>query len=125
EAVMADSVLLQTIQAPTDAKAWDFQPPADVELRTDCPLRLTCRSDGSEYFSKEWLALAGAGGPLADSFERQPVIPVQTNRYGGYWPIFCSSGEGEVRNVLRLSNRLGLPGVRRPSVDAANVETAD
>lgn len=125
EAVMADAVLAETIQAPTDEKAWEFQPPADVELRNECPPRLTCRTDGTEYFSQEWLTLAGAGGALADSFERQPVVPVQTNRYGGYWPIFCSSAQGEVRNVLRLSTHLGLPGVRRPSVDATNVETAD
>lgn len=125
EAVMADPVLAATIQAPTEANAWEFQPPADVVLLNECPLRISCRSDGSEYFSKEWIALAGAGGPLADSFERQPVVPVQTNRYGGYWPIFCSSTEGDVRNVLRLSNHLGLPGLRPPSADAANVETAD
>lgn len=125
EAVMADRILAQTIQAPTDDKGWTFQPPDDVVLLPECPLRLSCRPDGTEYFGKEWLSLAGAGGPLADSFERAPVIPVQTNRYGGYWPIFCSSVEGEVRNVLRLSTHLGLPGVRRPSVDAANVETAD
>ena len=125
ETVMADPVLSQIIEAPTDDKAWEFQPSPDVTLRPDCPLRLTCRPDGKEYFSNEWLELAGDGGPLADSFERQPVIPVQTNRYGGYWPIFCSSTQGEVRNVLRLSNHIGLPGVRRPSVDATNVETAD
>jgi len=125
EAVMADPVLAQTIGALTDDKAWEFQPPSDVVLLAECPLRSSCRSDGQEYFSKEWVALAGAGGPLADSFERQPVVPVQTNRYGGHWPIFCSSAQGEMRNVLRLSNQLGLPGLRRPSVDAANVETAD
>jgi hypothetical protein len=125
ETVMADPVLAQIIEAPTDDKAWEFQPSPDVTLLPDCPLRLTCRPDGKEYFSNEWLELAGDGGPLADSFERQPVIPVQTNRYGGYWPIFCSSTQGEVRNVLRLSNHIGLPGVRRPSVDATNVETAD
>ena len=125
EAVMADRILAQTIQAPTDDKGWTFQPPADVVLLSECPLRLSCRPDGSEYFGTAWLNLAGTGGALADSFERAPVIPVQTNRYGGYWPIFCSSVEGEVRNVLRLSTHLGLPGVRRPSVDAANVETAD
>ncbi len=111
EAVMADSALAQTIQAPTDAKEWEFQPPADVTLLNECPLRLSCRPDGNEYFSQEWLRLAGEGGALADSFERPPVVPVQTNRYGGFWPIYCSSNaEGEVRNVLRLSNRLGLPG---------------
>lgn len=125
EGVMADRILAQTIQAPAEDKAWEFQPPADVVLLTECPPRLTCRKDGTEYFGQEWLTLAGDGGPLADSFERQPVIPVQTNRYGGYWPIFCSAPEGEVRNVLRLSTHLGLPGARRPSVDAANVETAD
>ena len=125
EAVMADRILAQTIQAPADDKGWEFQAPADVVLLSECPPRLICRKDGTEYFGKEWLTLAGDGGPLADSFERQPVVPVQTNRYGGYWPIFCSSPEGEIRNVLRLSTHLGLPGVRRPSVDAANVETAD
>lgn len=125
EAVVADTVLAQTIQAPADDKEWEFQPPDDVVLLPECPLRLSCRRDGNEYFSAAWVTLAGAGGPLADSFERQPVVPVQTNRYGGYWPIFCSSPAGEMRNVLRLSTHLGLPGVRRPSVDAANVETAD
>jgi len=125
EAAMADSALAQTIQAPTEEKEWEFQPPADVVLLNECPLRLSCRSDGSEYFSQEWMTLAGDGGALADSFERQPVVPVQTNRYGGSWPIYCSSPEGQVRNALRLSNRLGLPGVRTNSVDAANVETAD
>ncbi|MEZ4737249.1 MAG: transglycosylase domain-containing protein [Caldilineaceae bacterium] len=136
EAVIADPVLAQgltapnpkdeeTVDEPAEVTDWSFHPPADVVLLAECPLRLSCRRDGSEYFSQEWLALAGDGGPLADSFDRQPVIPVQTNRYGGYWPIFCSSTKGEVRNVLRLSNRLGLPGVRRPSADAASVETAD
>jgi len=133
EAVMADPVLAQLLAAPdhekgdepAEATDWSFQPPDDVVLLAECPLRLSCRRDGNEYFSKEWIALAGDGGPLADSFERQPVVPVQTNRYGGYWPIFCGSTEGEVRNVLRLSNRLGLPGLRRPSADAASVETAD
>ncbi len=110
ESVLADATMLTAIDAPADAKSWEFTPSSDVVLLKECPPRLACRSDGTEYFSKEWLKAAGVGGPLADSFERQPTVPVYVNRYGGFWPIFCAQSTGETRNVLRLSSKLGLPG---------------
>lgn len=112
EAVMADRTLMTALDAPADARRWQFTPPDDVVLLNECPPRLRCRSDRTEYFSKEWVRMAGAAGPLADSFERQPTVPVYTNRYGGYWPIFCAQEGGQVRNVLRLSDQLGLPSMR-------------
>jgi penicillin-binding protein 1C len=110
EGILNNATFLHVLDSPTDAKGWNFTPPDDVVLLKACPPRLNCRGDGTEYFSKEWVKLAGDGGPLADSFERQPTVPVYVNNYGGFWPIFCAQSGGEVRNVLRLSNQMGLPG---------------
>ncbi|MCA9934093.1 MAG: transglycosylase domain-containing protein, partial [Anaerolineales bacterium] len=110
EGVLNNATFLHVLDSPTDAKGWNFTAPDDVVLLKACPPRLNCRGDGTEYFSKEWVKLAGVGGPLADSFERQPTVPVYVNSYGGFWPIFCTQSGGEVRNVLRLSNQMGLPG---------------
>ena len=109
ERVLADPTLLRAIDAPTSPKDWEFVPPTEVVLLKECPPRLDCRGDRTEYFAKKWVKAAGVAGPLADSFERQPTVPVYVNRYGGFWPIFCAKQGGEVRNVLRLSNYLGLP----------------
>ena len=109
EAVIADSSLLTAIDASAGNRGWEFIASDDVVLLKECPPRQSCRGDATEYFSKSWVKMAGAAGPLADSFERQPTIPVYTNRYGGFWPIFCAQEGGRTRNVLRLSNQLGLP----------------
>lgn len=121
EAVMADQGLLTVLDAPAGNRGWEFTPPDDVVLLNECPPRQSCRGDGTEYYSKEWVKLAGSAGPLADSFERQPTVPVYTNRYGGFWPIFCAQEGGRTRNVLRLSDHLGLPS----SADRNAVATAD
>ncbi|MEZ4618929.1 MAG: transglycosylase domain-containing protein [Caldilineaceae bacterium] len=121
EGVLADSTLLAAIDAPADAKSWEFTPSSDVVLLKECPPRLNCRGDGTEFFAKKWVEMAGVAGPLADSFERQPTVPVYVNRYGGFWPIFCAKAGGEVRNVLRLSNQLGLPNQKtQATVPAVN-----
>jgi penicillin-binding protein 1C len=124
EGILANTTLLTAIDAPADGKSWEFTPPGDVVLLKECPPRLACRGDGTEYFSKDWVKLAGAGGPLADSFERQPTVPVYVNRYGGFWPIFCAQSGGEIRNVLRLSSTLGLPGWQ-PRNTVQTVNTID
>ncbi len=122
ESVLADSALLTAINAPADTKGWRFTPPNDVVLLSECPPRQDCRGDDTEYFSKEWVRMAGAAGPLADSFERQPTVPVYTTRYGGFWPIFCAQAGGRLRSVLRLSNQLGLPNHKAPN-PVATVDT--
>ena len=124
EAVLADPTLLAAINAPADAKNWEFTPPTDVTLLDACPPRLTCRSGSSEYFSQQWIELAGAGGPLADSFERQPTVPIHVNRFGGSWPIYCTRADGDVRNVLRLSTQIGLPNQPKAAAVSA-VQQAD
>ncbi|MEZ4867578.1 MAG: transglycosylase domain-containing protein [Caldilineaceae bacterium] len=124
EAVLADPALLQTIDAaPQDEAAWDFTPPDDVVLLHECPPRLICRPDGTEYFSQAWLALAGNDGPLADSFERRPTVPVQVNRFGGSWPIYCvDEKNGKVRNAMRLATTLGLPGLADRPINSAQFD---
>lgn len=124
EQILNDTTLLRAIDAPLDSKGWNFTAPDDVVLLKECPPSLTCRGDQTEYFSKEWMRLAGSGGPLADSFERQPTVPVYVNRYGGFWPIYCARGDGEMRNVLRLASRMGLPGWQ-PRNTVQTVNSAD
>lgn len=124
EAVLADPSLLAAINAPADAKGWEFMPSSDVTLLEACPPRQSCRGGGREYFSNAWIEAAGAGGPLADSFEQQPTVPIHVNRFGGSWPIYCARTDGQVRNVLRLSEQIGLPNQRKPAEIAA-VQHAD
>ena len=82
EAVLASPAMLATLDAPADAAAWQFDLPTDMERRADCPPGVTCR-EGGEFFSREWLDVAGEAGPLADSVALAPTAPVYADRGQG------------------------------------------
>jgi penicillin-binding protein 1C len=109
ERIIRDSELLVRIDAPADAGAWAFAAPPDVELHNTCPPGVTCRQDGGEYFSNEWLQLAAlSGGPLSDSVVRAPSLSVYRNQQlVGY----CLEDRGVVRDLVRLPARFGPPGL--------------
>jgi len=110
EAVMADAQLVKILAVPQDdSTAWDFKPPPTVEMRPDCPPRLTCRT-GGEYFDQAWLAAAGVDGPLADSFVREPTAAVHRNKYSDDpgWPIYCADPAGKERTLLRMTASIGF-----------------
>jgi penicillin-binding protein 1C len=110
EGVLADPALRQTLGVGDDPVAWQFVPPADVELRPDCPPGATCR-EGGEYFSRAWLAAAGEAGPLADSVVKAPSAPVYAALpEGGRWTAYCRVEPAAVRPLLKLPGQLGLPG---------------
>ncbi len=112
EAVLADPALLAAIAAPSDARAWAFVPPPDVEQRPDCPPGLACR-EGGEYFSQAWLGAAGEAGPLADSVALVPSAPVYAALPdAGRWTAYCRTEPAAVRPLLTLPDRLGLPAAR-------------
>jgi penicillin-binding protein 1C len=115
QAVIDDPALLGLLAAPVDPALWEFTPPPGVEQRPDCPPGVRCRS-GGEYFSQDWLALAGELGPLADTVERAPAAPVyvetpEGSRRAGY----CALDGAAERTMLRLSGEYGLPGLFRPA----------
>ncbi|MFN8440762.1 MAG: transglycosylase domain-containing protein [Caldilineaceae bacterium] len=109
ESVLADAEALATLGVPGDDAAWNFAAPEGVELRTECPVGVSCRRNG-EYFNRRWIDKAGANGPLADSVEFAPSAPVfvqqgdQTRRAG-----YCLLPNGAVRPVLKVRDHLGLP----------------
>jgi hypothetical protein len=105
--VMNDPDLRARIGAPDDPAAWEFTPPADVELVDACPAGLVCR-EGGEYFARDWLALSTAtGGPLSDSVVTAPSLSVYRN---GQLIGYCLADTGIVRTLVRLPARFGLPG---------------
>ena len=109
EAVLQQGDLLREIGAadPTDDAAWQFQPPADVLVAPGaCPPRVTCRK-GGEIFSAEWLAAAGAAGPLADTVTLTAAAPVAV---GNAWTAYCETESGAARALLKLPGPLGLAG---------------
>jgi penicillin-binding protein 1C len=112
EEVVKTPEFLKTLDVPVDdPDAWAFTPPADVALRTECPLNLTCRKDG-EYFTRAWLTAAGADGPLADMFVTAATVPVHADRAGNAWgPVYCSQPGGQERTLFRLADIHGLAGV--------------
>ena len=109
EAVLASPDLLQVLGVTTDnPDEWAFTPPADVTLDAACPFNLACRK-GGEYFTREWLAAAGADGPLADMFVTQPTVPVHADRAGNpYGAIYCVDPAGVDRKLFRLDDLQGL-----------------
>ncbi len=110
EGVLADPALRQTLGLGDDPAAWQFTPPADVEQRDECPPGATCR-EGGEYFSRSWLAAAGAAGPLADSVGKASSAPVfATLGENGRWTAYCRFEPAVVRPLLKLPGPLGLPG---------------
>jgi hypothetical protein len=83
---LADEQFLALLEAPSDEQAWQWQPPASVQLLSDCPPHLVCHPEG-DYFAQSWLELMGDAGPLADSV------------------VYCGNNA-----VLRLPNMPRLPG---------------
>ncbi len=90
---------------------WAFPMPDGVVKLDLCPPKMTCRA-GGEYFSQAWLDAAGDLGPLADSVSRVETIPLYSMLGGYSWvPVYCEdpySDQGQMREVLRLSGKLGL-----------------
>ena len=83
EAVLADPAMLQMLNAPADAEAWNFEPPAGVsQVARTCPPELSCR-EGGEYFSQRWLEHMAAAGPYADSFLSGVMAPVSVQLANG------------------------------------------
>lgn len=118
EGVLASPAMLATLEAPADAVAWQFNPPTDMERRTDCPPGVTCR-EGGEYFSREWLDAAGEAGPLADSVGLAPTAPVYADRgQGAQWTAYCQVEPAALRPLLRLPGDLGLPQPNQPPTPA-------
>jgi hypothetical protein len=98
EVVLADERFLSVLDAPQDDESWQWQPPANLQLLSDCPPRLTCHPDG-EYFTQAWLDLMGDAGPVADSI------------------VYCDE-----QAVLRLPNMPRLPA-NNPNAQAGNNQT--
>ncbi len=115
EATLESPELLTMLDAdPDDPADWAFTPPADVELHDACPFNLTCRA-GGDYFTADWMAAAGANGPLADMFVTEPTIPVHRTRAGIPWgQIYCGQANGEPRTLFRLADMQGLAGSSQP-----------
>lgn len=117
EAVLADPNLLAALDAPGDAAAWEFLPPADMEQRPECPPGVVCR-EGGEYFSLQWLQAAGDVGPLADSVAQVPTAPLYADAgQGGQWTAYCRVEPAVLRPLLRLPGRFGLPDPAQPPAD--------
>lgn len=113
EGVLASPQMLATLGAPADPAAWQFQPPADMERRAECPPGLFCR-EGGEYFSRRWLEATGEGGPLADSVALVPSAPVYVDRgQGPQWAAYCRTEPAALRPLLRLPSRFGPPAADR------------
>jgi penicillin-binding protein 1C len=112
EAVVSTPELLKTLGVPADdPEAWAFTPPPDVVRREACPMNLTCREEG-EFFTRDWMAVAGRDGPLADMFITAPTVPVHLDRSGNPWgPLYCSQPGGQERTLFRLADIQGLAGV--------------
>ncbi|MCX6044430.1 MAG: transglycosylase domain-containing protein [Chloroflexi bacterium] len=108
EAVLRDPALLALLNAPADESAWQFTVPPGVEQRPDCPPNVICRTNG-EYFTTRWLQANGEAGPLADSVEIIPNVPVyvqqgeQTRRVG-----FCTFDQAAPHLALKLPRGVGL-----------------
>jgi penicillin-binding protein 1C len=114
EAVLNSPEFLRTLEAPPDEAAWAFVPPEDVMLQRACPPNLPCRTEG-EYFTRAWLAAAGADGPLADMFTSEPTVPVHRDGAGrAVGGLYCSQPGGQERRLFRVSDGRGLAA--RPSV---------
>ena len=144
EAVLADKAMLERLGAPVEEAAgpdggvaagdavgevggenspetgidpWAFAAPDGVVKLDACPPKMTCR-EGGEYFSQAWLDAAGDLGPLADSVARVETIPLYAMLGGYSWvPVYCEdpySDQGQIRDVLRLSGKLGLADSTSP-----------
>lgn len=113
QAVLADPVLLATLEAAGDPTAWQFQPPADMAQRNGpgglaCPPGLFCRA-GGEFYSRAWLEATGDAGPLADSVALAPTAPVYVERgQGAQWAAYCQVEPAVLRPLLRLPAGIGL-----------------
>ena len=113
QAVLADPVLLATLEAASDPTAWQFQPPADMAQRNGpgglaCPPGLFCRA-GGEFYSRAWLEATGDAGPLADSVALAPTAPVYVERgQGAQWAAYCQVEPAVLRPLLRLPAGIGL-----------------
>lgn len=113
QAVLADPVLLATLEAAGDPAAWQFQPPADMAQRNGpgglaCPPGLFCRA-GGEFYSRAWLEATGDAGPLADSVALAPTAPVYVERgQGAQWAAYCQVEPAVLRPLLRLPAGIGL-----------------
>lgn len=138
-AVLAEPGLLETLNAPESASLWQFAASNKVEESDACPPGLACRQGGGELFSVGWLeavsrsmssevgsdtgredvqdspgAQGGLGGPLADSIESLPSVPVYVKRQtveGLETQLlgFCGHAGGATRRMIALPSPFGLP----------------
>jgi penicillin-binding protein 1C len=109
QAVIDDPAMLAVLDAPVEPGLWGFAPPASVEQRPDCAPGVVCRN-GGEFFSQDWLALAGERGPLGDTVERVATAPVYVETLTGSRQAgFCTLEGAAERTVLRLPGSFGLP----------------
>lgn len=110
EAVLASPNLLEVLEVPADAAAWEFIPTSDVERVDACPPGVTCRT-GGEFFTRAWLEAAGETGPLADSVVLAPTAPVYADHgQGPTWTAYCQVEPAVMRPLLALPGKFGLPG---------------
>jgi penicillin-binding protein 1C len=83
EAVMADPVLLRTLDAPEDPAAWAFEQPDDVvRIAHPCPRELYCPPQG-EIFTRKWIETHLLSGPYADAYQSGLFSRVRVDRSNG------------------------------------------
>lgn len=83
EAVMADPVLLRTLDAPEDPAAWTFEQPDDiVRIAHPCPREIRCPPQG-ELFTRKWIESHLLSGPYADAYQSGIFSRVRVDRANG------------------------------------------
>ncbi len=130
EAVLADPALLQMLNAPAEAEAWNFEAPAGVsQVARTCPPELRCR-EGGEFFSQRWLEHMAAAGPYADSFLSGVMAPVSVQFASGQTirPAVCvmrltTPEDLQARSSLVLPRGVGRLGMQwQPAALAGDSE---
>jgi penicillin-binding protein 1C len=126
EAVLADPVMLEKLNAPAEVEAWTFAAPVGVsQVARTCPPELRCR-DGGEYFSQRWLEHMAAAGPYADSFLSGIMAPVNVQLANGQTirPAVCvmrltAPDDLQARSTLVLPRGVGRLSMQWQSATVA------
>ncbi|MFN3981602.1 MAG: hypothetical protein ACK4SA_14590, partial [Caldilinea sp.] len=83
EAVIADPVLLRSLDAPEEPTAWVFTPPVDaVRIEQPCPRELRCPPQG-EFFTRAWIEAHLLDGPYFDAYQSGLFSRVSVERTDG------------------------------------------
>lgn len=83
EAVIADPVLLRSLDAPEEPTAWVFTPPVDaVRIEQTCPRELRCPTQG-EFFTRAWIDAHLLDGPYFDAYQSGLFSRVSVERTDG------------------------------------------